>query len=124
VTLAEVRELGRHSLVEYEEQGRLDVTGTRPYDCKNPPMKLEECFECFLPKVSTDTIKPLVEAFLEKLITETHGAFVMSEPPPPQSMARDCENVAHNLLRFSFMSGEEPRSGTSYFWIGCWYYPD
>ena len=113
MTLAEVGELGRQCLTEYEE--RLNVRGTGPYDYRNSPKQVETCFECSLSGVSSDTIKPLVDAFLEKLLTETHGAFVMSEPLPEQSMAREFVNVAHNFLRLSFIEWPTPPHGNVLF---------
>jgi hypothetical protein len=118
MTQAEIGELGRQCLVEYEK--RLSVNGIREHD----PGHTEEV-KFRVPgdfrRVTPQTLRQGIDQVLENLAEK--GGLIMSEPrewvPPPKLRPEQTVTACHNNLRITFF---EIITADANIWIFCWYY--
>ena len=116
VTSAEIADLGRPCLHEYE--GRLNVRGIKPYHPVAVP--INSTVPGNFATVSPDTLREGIGSVLERLPKKS--SFTMSEPgelPPFKPVTADYKD-----LRITFFQASDVASGSVFVSVFCWYYPD
>lgn len=113
MTLSEVAELGRQRLVEQE--GRLRVTGIKPYDASAKEAKCR--VDAQVKQVSPQTLTEAIDLVLDELANK--GEFTMSEPREWVGGNAPTQTACHKDLRITFF---DTFDGDAHIWIFCWYH--
>jgi hypothetical protein len=119
MTWAEVVELGRRCLIEYEE--RLKVKGIKPYDPSSVE-KFNNDLDGGLDRLNPETLKSAIVDVLEKLAKLQDG-FIMSEPTEWAKPNVPTATAFHKNLRITFFHPSSITQGNQRLWIFCYYYP-
>jgi len=118
MTLAEISELGRLCLIDYE--GRLNVKGIMPYDASAEAAKRR--IDEQLDRITPGVLKSAIGVVLDQL-AEMKSGFVMSEPTEWAKPGVPTATARHKNLRMTFFYPSSVSDGSFRLWIFCWYYP-
>jgi hypothetical protein len=117
MTLAEISELGRLCLIDYE--GRLNVKDIRPYDASAEAAKNK--IDEQLGRITPDVLGSAIGVVLDQL-AELKSGFVMSEPTEWAKPGVPTTTASHKNLRMTFFYPSSVTDGGFHLWIFCWYY--
>lgn len=119
MTFAEVLDVGRECLAEYEP--RLKVLGRKPWDA-SANGSLCQKYVGFSGSTTSDHMKQSISGVLEGLAALS-DSFVMSGPRDTIETTGRIQSISHDDLSLSFACGYVPDDNTTVLWINCWYYP-
>jgi hypothetical protein len=119
MTFAEILDVGRECLVEYEP--RLKVLGQKPWDASaNDSLCVK--LTVYPSSLVREDMRRVISALLDGLAALEDG-FIMSGPKFTVESEGTIQSVTYKNLSLSFANAYDVNNNENTIRVNCWYYP-